>query len=352
MGWNSITLIDNQGAVLEPISGECVLDIFHAGDFKRCDWQHIGKASTVDSFFDGYLDTLEQHVDAEAIRKAEFRALIDPLGGAGCDYIEPFAQRFRIKMIPLNAKPSGYLAREAEPRPRSALQMADIIGHVKGDVGFLHSSDLGRTSLVSEAGEPASEEYTFAIIANHILSKNSAGVLVTNSCTTRTIDDIATRCKASLIKVNMGQGNVVSALIDEQGLIGGEGSGSVVVPTFTRAYDGFLVMALTLEATAQSGQSLSTLLDELPRYHIVKKNKICSSSEASHALERLKDGFSQEKNVQVNLTDGIRVDWQNGWIHARPSRTQQVMRVVSEATTKEEAIDRVDQVIRMVEHRG
>ena len=351
MGWNAITLIDNQGAVLEPISGECVLDIFHAGDFRRCDWNNIGKVSTVDNFFDPYLDSLEQHVDAEAIRKAEFTVLIDPLGGAGCSYIEPFAQRFGLKLIPVNAKPSGYLAREAEPRPRSALQMADIIGHLKGSVGFLHSSDLGRTSLVTETGEPASEEYTFAIIANHLLTRKP-GVLVTNPCTTRTIDDIASRCEASVIKVNLGQPNVVSALIDEQGVIGGEGSGSVAVPTFSRAYDGFLVMAFILEAMAQTGEPLSSLLDALPRYHIVKKNKVCGSRRAYHELEQLKEGFSEEKDVKISLTDGIRVDWQNSWIHARPSSTQQAMRIISEAVTKEEAIARSEQVIRMLKHRG
>lgn len=360
-GWNTLTLIDRQGALLEPVGGEHVLELFHAGDFKRCDWKNIGTVQPTTDFFKTYLNALESHIDAEAIRKAQFTVLIDPVGGAGCPFLEPFAQRLNLKLIPINATPAGYLAREPEPRPRSALQMAGIIGYVNGDIGFLHSSDLARTSLVTETGEPASEEYTFAIIAQHLLSRGKTDpkttsqhprALVTNACTTRTIDDIATRHNVPLIKGRGSQVHIVAHLMDEQGALGGEGSGSVVLPAFTPAYDGFLAMALVLEAMAHSGQPLSALLDALPRYHIVKRDRRCDSRAAYSAQERLKEGFGADPDARVSLSDGIRIDWDDGWVHARPSHTQQTMRIISEAVTQPTALARAEQAIRIVEHRS
>ena len=358
-GWNTLTLIDRQGAFLEPVSGEHVLELFHAGDFKRCNWQNMGTVKETTGFFETYLDDLEQHIDAEKLRKAHFTVLIDPVGGAGCPFIEPFARRFNLKLIPINATPAGYLAREAEPRPRSALQMAGIISHVNGNVGFLHSSDFAKTSLVTETGEPASEEYTFAIIAQHLLNRivgsdaksDLSKTIVTNACTTRTIDDIAARHHAPLIKGRAGQAHIVAKALDEQATLGGEGSGNIVLPAFTPAYDGFLVMALILEAMAHSGEPLSSLLNDLPRYHIVKNDRRCGSRAAYYAQERLKEGFGSEPGAEVSLTDGIRVDWEDGWIHARPSHTQKTMRVISEAVTREEAVARAERAMRIIEHR-
>jgi phosphomannomutase len=253
MGWNALSLIDADGAFLTPLGGETVLDVFHAGDFLKQDWQRMGAVHGATGFAEPYFRALEQHVDVAVIRDAKLTVLIDPVGGAGCGYLEAFAKTLGFKLVPINAQPSGYLAREAEPRPRSALQMASFITPLKGDVGFVLSSDMGRMSLVTEEGEPASEEYTFAVIADHVLGKRK-GTIVTNGCTTRTIDDIAAAHQVPVVKTSVGQAFVVSALMDEQGVLGGEGSGSAVLPAFSRAFDGFLMMALILEFMAETKQ--------------------------------------------------------------------------------------------------
>lgn len=348
MGWNAMTLIGSDGAFLEPVGGETVLDIFHAADFDKKEWQEMGSVEPVEDFVDPYFAALEEHVNLDAIRRSNLVVLIDPVGGAGCRYLEPFARRLGLAMMPINGEPSGYLAREAEPRPRSAQQMASIIHHVKGDVGFVLSSDMGRLSLVTEEGEPASEEYTFAVIANHILGKRT-GTIVTNCCTTRTIDDIAELRHTHVVKTRVGQAYVVSALADEQGILGGEGSGSVALPDFSPAFDGFLMMALILEAMAESQSRLSDLLKALPRYHIVKKQVDCRSPAAYRALEQIEAGWRAESDGLLDQTDGIRIDWDDGWLHARASRTEQMVRVISEAKTRALALERAENVIRQVE---
>ena len=348
MGWNAVTLISNDGAYLEPVGGETVLDIFHAGDFLKRDWKSLGSITSVVDFDEAYFDALEDFINAAAIRDANFTVLIDPAGGAGCSYLEPFARRFGFNLVPINAEPSGYLAREAEPRPRNARLMASTISYLNGNVGFVLDSDMSRMSLVSEIAEPASEEYTFAVVANHVLSKNT-GPIVTNCCTTNMIDYIAQQNNVPVVKTRVGQAYIVSSLADEQGIIGGEGSGSVCLPSFSRAFDGFMMIALVLEAMAQTGSTLSELLDALPRYHIIKRNVHIGSKDGYLALEHLGKTWIEHPVRSINYMDGIRIDFEDGWIHTRASRSEQLVRIISESSDRTIAETRAERTIRDIE---
>lgn len=348
VGWNALILIGPDGAFIEPLGGEEVLELFHASDFRKVDWSQMGKISERDDFLPPYLRALSKQVQIDKIRAANLTVLIDPVGGAGCSYLEPFAQCLGFNLVPVNARPSGYLAREPEPRPRSALQMASFINFAKGDVGFVLSSDMGRLSIVTEDGEPASEEYTLALIAQHLLQKQT-GTVVTNCCTTRSLDDICAAKKATLVKTRVGQAFVISTLEDELGILGGEGSGSAALLDFSPAFDGFLMMALLLDAMAESSCKMSDLLGQIPRYQIVKRHITLGTQESYQALERAKDHLCKgPSNATIDLTDGIRADWPDGWLHVRRSHTQQIVRIISEATTREVADARADDIIRVL----
>lgn len=348
MGWNSVTLIGADGAFIEPVGGESVLDSFHARIFRQSDWCSIGKVKQIEDAADSYFEALAQWVNLEAIRKANFRILIDPVGGAGCAYLDAFAQQLNLNVVSVNAEPSGYLAREPEPRPRSALQMASIIGHTGAQAGFLLSSDMGRVSMVTETGEPTSEEYTFPLIANHVLAKRS-GPVVTNICTTRTLDEIARRHKVPLIKTRVGQAYVLSTVRDTQAVLGGEGSGSVALPAFSPAFDGFMMMALILEAMAETELTLSALVKQLPRYHIIKRTVPCGSRDGYLAVDALRELATQQGQGEVDYTDGLRVDFEDSWVHVRISQTQQMVRIIAEATDAETAEQRAEESIRVIQ---
>jgi phosphomannomutase len=348
MGWNSLSLIGSDGAFLEPAGGETVLDIYHAGDFLRKRSDAIGMLHEQHDFAAAYFEALRHQVDVAAIARAKLNVVIDSLGGAGCPYLVDFAATGGFNLIAVNDQPSGYLPREAEPRPRSALQMASFIRHVKGQAGFVLSSDMARMSMVTETGEPVSEEYTFAVIADFLLQRQS-GLVVTNSCTSRMIDDIAARHGSRVVKTPVGQAYIMSALADESGLVGGEGSGSVILPAFSRGSDGFLMMALVLESMAAQNKTLSTLIRDLPRYHIVKKSVACESRAGYRAIETIKNELEKfEPGAVVDVTDGLRLDWSSGWVHARASHTEQIVRVISEDRERDVAEQRADHMVRQI----
>ena len=348
MGWNALTLIDGTGACLDPAGGDAVLDLFHSGDFRKCDFSHQGAIEEVPGFFSRYLDRLEAQVDAAAIRQRGYTVLIDPVAGAGCPFLEDVARRFNFALVPINAEPSAYLPREPEPRPRSAAPLAAMISHVGGDIGFVLNSDVTRLSIVTEQGEPASEEYSFAVVADHVLGQRP-GPVVTNTCTSRMIDDVSARHQAPLVKTRVGQAYIVARLADEDGVLGGEGSGSVVLPRFHPGFDGFLMMALILEAMATTDWTASELLKALPKYHIVKRNRPCDAHAAYHAVDTIRQRLALRADGRMDVSDGVRIDWDDGWIHVRPSQTEQMIRVISESTDRELATTRADEMRRLVE---
>ncbi|HMP77447.1 MAG TPA: hypothetical protein PKE12_14215 [Kiritimatiellia bacterium] len=347
MGWNAITLVGHDGAVLDASAGEAVLDAFHANDFISRDATHMGSVIPRADFFGPYLHALAALVNREAIRRAAFTVLIDPVGGAGCPYLEDFSREFNLKLVAINGEPSGYLAREPEPRPRSALQMASFIRHVRGNAGFVFSSDMGRLSLVTESGEPLSEEFTLPLLVRHLLQQRP-GPVVTNCCTSRMVDDVAAQASVPLLKTPVGQAFVVARMTDEQARVGGEGSGSAAVPEFSRAFDGFLMMALALELMAVSGEPLSALVRSLPRYQMVKKSMACNSRVAYRALEEFAAQADRTGAVGIDMTDGVRVDWEDGWLHVRASHTEQLLRVLSESRTREKAERRAAEAMRLI----
>ncbi|MCB1070626.1 MAG: hypothetical protein KDL31_09730 [Kiritimatiellae bacterium] len=348
MGWNAITLVGSDGALLEPEGGESVLDVFHAGDFLRRETPMLGSARETADYIAPYMKALGETVDTAAIRAANLTVLIDPLAGAGCAFLEEFASVLGFRLVAINAQPSGYLPREAEPRPRSAQHLASFIRHVKGDAGFVLNSDMSRMSLVTDEGEPISEELTLPLIANHVLAR-TPGIVVTNICTTRTLDEVAAHHGCDVSKSAVGQAYVVAGVKNELAVIGGEGSGSMVLPSFTKAFDGFLMMALVLEAMAKSAVSLGELLRRLPRFHIVKRRIPCEARRAYPVLDQLtRESDEWREGGEVSTLDGIRVDWGTGWLHVRASHTEQVIRVISEDQEKEKAQQRAEQMVRRI----
>ncbi|MCS6771585.1 MAG: hypothetical protein NZ740_06120 [Kiritimatiellae bacterium] len=348
MGWNALTLIGSDGALLSPDVGEAVLDTYHAAKFLRKDALNLGTVVSRSDFFAPYLKALSQVCDREAVRKAGFTVLMDPVGGAGCPFLQDFANEFGLRLVAINGTPSGYLAREPEPRPRSALQIASFIRHVEGDAGFVYSSDMGRMSLVTEAGEPLSEEYTLPLIVRHMLGRMS-GPVVTNCCSSRMVDDVVAAAKAQLLKTPVGQAYVVAKMADEGAQIGGEGSGGVSVATFSRAFDGFLMTALILEQMARSGLPLSALAQSLPRYQQVKKTVPCRSMVAYQVLEKFLGLAGEFAPESIDTTDGVRFDWEDGWLHVRMSNTEQVVRVISESRSRAIAEQRAEDALRVIE---
>lgn len=339
MGWNAAIPLGTDGSYLNHIQLQELFDIYRSRQYRQAAWNEIQPLEKVPAgSLELYLDALCKEINVEAVRKAGLTVVADFCNGSGSIVADKFAERLGINMIAINRIHSGILPHEPEPRPRSAAQVQSIIAPLKADAGFVFNSDVSRASLVSDIGEALSEEYTAPIAADYILAKEPGARVVTNICSSRSLDDIVARHGGELYKTRVGQAGVIDRMGELGARIACEGSGAFTTDSWVRGFDGFYMMALILEYMAVSGRKLSELAADIPRYHIVKSTIRCQSSHAygliRNVLRELKD------EAKVTEDDGIRFEWEDGWVSLRTASTESVIRMISEAATRETAIDR------------
>jgi phosphomannomutase len=350
-GYNALVPIGAGGAALSPVQAQNVLDIYHSQRYRSVPWQAIGKVSVLPpARQEAYLDRLCQQVDAAAIRAAGFTVVADFCNGAGGPLGATFAARLGLRLIPLNQRPNGFLPHDPEPRPRAAAQAQALLAPVGAHVGFVFNSDMTRCGVVADNGETLSEEYTFPLVADQVLRRLGRPVrVVTNTCSTRTLEQVVARHGGEVVKAPVGQTYIIDRMHEVKAALAGEGCGSVALAAHLPAYDGYLTMGLILEAMAQRRLTAAQLAAALDRqYHIRKRRIPCPPSQAYGAVHGLRAYFPEAEHNDV---DGLRLDWPEGWVNVRPSATESVIRVIVEWRTEAEARRRVDEVSSLVERQ-
>jgi phosphomannomutase len=198
----------------------------------------------------------------------------------------------------------------------------------KSHVGFAQDPDADRLAIVDENGRYIGEEYTLALCAWHVLSKKRGAVAVTNLSTSRMLDDVAAKFAGTVLRTPVGEANVIQAILANNAPIGGEGNGGVIDTRIVPGRDSLVGIAYVLQLMSDTGKSISRLVSEIPRYEIVKTKFPCRREDAERAVEAVRQAFADQ---QIDTQDGIRIDWDDSWVHARPSNTEPIMRLIAEA---------------------
>jgi phosphomannomutase len=343
--WNALTFIGPDGTYLNAFQGQEVLDIYHLGKFRKVPGDRLGTIRPGPEATDRYFAALTRFLKTGEIRKAHFKVVLDAVAGAGAPFLAPFAEALGFELVPVNDQPNGFFPHDPEPRPRNAQQVVSVIKAIGADAGFLLNSDASRVSIVTETGEPLSEEYTFPLLADDYL-RTRCGPVVTNFSTSRMIEDVTRDRRCPLVRTKVGQSHAIQTLLQEGGVLAGEGSGGVAIAAFQPAFDGFLTMGYILEIVARTGKPLSRLAEELPRYHIVKEKLYCPSTRIHSVVSEVKRHFRRH---EIDTSDGVRVEDKTGWVQVRTSATEPMIRVIAEDRSKEKARERADDVIRFIQ---
>src|SRR5688572_30117998 len=274
-----------------------------------------------------------EHVDQLGISTKRYKVVLDSVNGAGAVATATLLNRLGCQLVHLNATPDGQFPHEPEPTEKNLTQLAAEVKRQKAAVGFAQDPDADRLAIVDENGVYIGEEYSLALCASFIMGRKEGCVAVTNLSTSRMIDDIAQKCGGKVVRTPVGEANVVQAMLRENSIIGGEGNGGVIDPRIVPGRDSLVGMAYVLSLMATTGKTISQLVAEMPRYEIVKTKFECRREDANRAVEAIKKEVASEK---VDTQDGIRIDWDRAWVHARPSNTEPIMRIIGEARSDED----------------
>jgi len=179
-----------------------------------------------------------------------------------------------------------------------------------------------------EDGELFGEEYTLVAVADYVLSKRP-GNTVSNLSSTRALQDVTLKYGGQYHAAAVGEVNVVQKMKAVDAVIGGEGNGGIIVPELHYGRDALAGIALFLSHLAQYGKQISTLRKTYPEYYMAK-TKIVRSPEIDmeKIFTALADKYHREK---INTEDGLKIDFEDGWVHLRPSNTEPIIRIYSES---------------------
>lgn len=347
--WNAIKFVRDDGLFLLPEEGEQLLQFFKKENIPRVRWDKIGEVSWDNSAIEHHLKKVLEVVDAEKIRSKKFKVVIDACNGAGSVISPLLLEKLGCEVVRLNCETNGVFPHPPEPIPDNLQDLCKLVRDSGADIGFAHDADADRLVLVSEKGEGISEEYTLLIVTKFVLSQ-SPGPVVTNICTSQAVDDVAKGYGCPVVRTKVGDVYVSRCMREHKAVIGGEGNGGIIFPALNYARDGIVALALILNYLALTENTISSIIDGMPRYYMLKRKIDASGVDVNFLKEELLKNFSPK---QLDFLDGIKLWLKEGWIHIRPSGTEPVLRIIGEAKTPEEVEKMLQQTLNFIDkHRG
>jgi len=331
--WNGLKLFGADGRVLSASEGLSIREIFEAGTFRRINWRNVGTANERRDADRWHRQRILELIDVPLIQARQFRVLLDANGGAGGPTGTRLLQALGCEVICQGCDADGFFAHEPEPIAQNLREVCPRVAEEGADVGFVLDPDADRLALIDETGRYIGEELTLAL-AIFVRLRQERGPVVVNMSTSRICEDIAKQLGCPFYRTAVGEANVADKMLETGAVIGGEGNGGVIDPRVGYVRDPFIGMSLILNLMAESKKSLSELVAELPAYHIVKDKYTIDRDRLSTLFEAIERNWS---DAAANRVDGLRLDWQDRWVHVRPSNTEPIVRVIAEAPTEQEA---------------
>src|SRR5947207_2320206 len=262
--WNALKFVRGDGLYLNATQADELLDIFHQAEFAKATWEHIRSRVEERDAVTHHLETLARAFDVESIRARRLTVAVDCCNSS-CSLLSPrWLRELGCEVLAVNDDPTAPFPHTPEPKRQTMAQLRAVVLAGHADVGFAHDADGERLGIVTETGEILSEEVTLAL-ASEIQLRRESGVVVTNISTSRAIDAIAARhAGASVVRTPVGQAFISEAMMENRAVIGGEGSGGVVVPRVHLTHDSSAAVGLILEHIARTDERVSELAARLP----------------------------------------------------------------------------------------
>ena len=343
--WNALKLLNHKGEFLSAAEGALVLDIAAKESFMYADVDKLGSLVIKTNYLDIHIQQILKLplVDVNAIRKAQFKVAIDAVNSVGGIAIPALLKALGVKeVIELYCDPNGIFPHNPEPLPEHLTEISKVVKDKKAHLGFVVDPDVDRLAIINEDGTMFGEEYTLVAVADYIV-QNKPGNTVSNLSSTRALRDVTQKYGGSYFAAAVGEVNVVDSMKKNNAVIGGEGNGGVIYPEIHYGRDALVGIALFLTYLAKSGKKCSELKSQYPKY-VISKNKIelTPKINVDKILESIENKFAHE---QVSTIDGVKIDFENGWVHLRKSNTEPIIRIYAESKDEHSANNLAEKII-------
>lgn len=347
MQWNGLKFLAATGLFLDAAENKEFWRIAAADGRSYAEWNKQGTYRYDPSYIEKHIDAILTlpSVHPDEIRRKKFKVVVDCVNAAGGVIVPELLRRFGCEIIEMNCEVSGVFSHTPEPIPENLTSLAERVVAEGADLGIAVDPDVDRLVLINEKGEPFVEEYTVTSAVRFVLEEEqkqgrTGHTVVVNLSTTRAVEDVAAQFGATVLRTPVGEINVASRMRDAGAIVGGEGSGGVILPAVHLGRDAIVGIGVFLQLLANFGGTASALKASLPQYHIVKNKVLLGSLVPDAIMAALKAKY--EATEKITTDDGLKIDFADSWVHLRKSNTEPIIRIIAEAKTVAAAAELVE----------
>jgi phosphomannomutase len=330
--WNALKLLDSNGEFISATEGAAILERVQKEDFVFAPVDRLGEYRQTDVWLQRHIDAVVKYalVDVAAIRQKKYKIVVDVINSTGALFIPPLLKALGVaEVILLNEDINGRFAHNPEPLPENLSGLSAAVVKAKADLGIAVDPDVDRLCFVCEDGSMFGEEYTLVAVADYVLGQRP-GNTVSNMSSTKALKEITIRHGGEYFPSAVGEVNVVRMMKTVAAVIGGEGNGGIIVPDLHYGRDALAGIGLFLSALSNSKNGIKSFRTKYPDYFISKnKIELRTGVDVPSILEKIKKKY---KNHPVNTEDGLKIEFDNDWVHLRSSNTEPIIRIYAESS--------------------
>jgi len=336
--FNGIKGVASDGTEFSKDIEEEIEKIYFEESFSLASWEDVGKISFSNDAINLYINGILKNVDVDLIKSKNFHVVLDCGNGAGCVVTPKLLEKLNCRITKLYCEPDGtFPGHNSEPLPENLTTLIAKVPEVNAHIGAAQDGDADRAIFVDEKGNYIWGDKTLALGAKYA-TKDSGGIAVTPVTTSSCFDDVVKDNNGTVVHTAVGSPIVARVMIDKNSVFGGEENGGLIFPEMQYCRDSAMSIAKILEIMAKEDKKLSELIDEIPKYEVFKTKIPCPNDKKEIVMKKLaQDTKNDEKILEVDEKDGVKIYFENGWVLMRPSGTEPIFRIYSESKDKKTA---------------
>ncbi len=334
--WNALKLLNEKGEFISGEEGTLLLEIAEKEDFLFAEVDDLGQIFENDAYMDIHIDEVLnlELVQVDLIKSKKFKVVVDGVNSSGGVIIPKLLEALNVEVVKLYCEPNGHFPHNPEPLKEHLTDICALVVKEQAHLGIVVDPDVDRLAFIDEKGEMFGEEYTLVAVADYLLSKQP-GNTVSNLSSSRALRDITLKHEGNYEASAVGEVNVVAKMKATNTVIGGEGNGGIIYPASHYGRDALVGVALFLSHLAETNQTVSEIKAGLPQY-FMSKNKIELTPQIN-VDKVLNTIINQYQSENITTIDGVKIDFEDSWVHLRKSNTEPIIRIYTEAKTQKDA---------------
>ncbi|MFO8018594.1 MAG: phosphoglucosamine mutase [Promethearchaeia archaeon] len=330
------------GMGFSPDQERQIEEIYNNKEFSDIHWDEVGKITEVNDINDIHIIDVTNRIQFNG---EDLHVIVDPGNGSSCDIVPRLLNKYDVNLITLNGQMDGHFpGRNSEPNKKNLKQISKFLRVSDSeDIGIALDGDADRVIFLDENGGIVDPVRLLALMAKDYLQryedKIENKIVVTPINSSSLIEDVLKPMGCEIIRTEVGDIKVALALKEAKGFVGGENSGTYIWPSTHYGPDSIVTIAKVLRMVAEKGKTLRELLKDIPNYPFYRRNfklkeDIPFTEEINQMIiHEMKEAFEElEHEIKnINQLDGVRFDYDEGWLLIRRSGTSPYLRISGES---------------------